>query len=344
MKRDIAKYLMKDFEGPFFLRCVETVISRDKNWARWKIENCPSFARDSVTPEEYLQAKKSARQATTRKRSRGNNWAVLDLSFLSQGDTRNGLERLKDPSRYQLPSYKTFQTKIELDDMDIDMARDDETKNAAVESKASKSWRALRIASGTKLVAFDKIESSDKIDDIFRDEVKLEEPATNGEAVDSEETMTPKDRRPIVISGPSGVGKGTLVTMLMDKHSKVLGKKASHTTRQPREGEVHGQHYFFVTKEKYDVMRDGDQFIEYNNFNGNDYGTSKKVVEGIIASGKIPVMEMDMHVSILHNFGTCLILVLGYPTTQGQRSSCPLHFHSPTRIDRASASSARKRI
>jgi THO complex subunit 1 len=188
--------------------------------------------------------------------------------------------------------------------MDIDMARDDEAKNVAVESKASKSWRALRIASGSKLVAFDKIESSDKIDDIFRDEGKPEEPATNGEAVGSEETMTPKDRRPIVISGPSGVGKGTLVTMLMDKHAKVLGKKASHTTRQPREGEVHGQHYFFVTKEEYDIMRDGDQFIEYNNFNGNDYGTSKKVVEGIIASGKIPVMEMDMHVSEFHSFGT----------------------------------------
>jgi THO complex subunit 1 len=299
MKKSIAEYIKRDFEGAFFYRMVESVISRDKNWARWKIENCPSFARDSVTAQEYVQAKTSARQAVTRKRLRGNNWGVLDLNFLSQGDNRNGLERLKDPSRYQLPSYKTFQSKIELDDMDIDMARNEEAKNAAVESKASKSWRALRIASGTKLVAFDKIERSDKIDDIFRDDVKPEEPATNGEeeAVDSEETMTPKDRRPIVISGPSGVGKGTLVTMLMDKHPKVLGKKASHTTRQPREGEVHGQHYFFINKDEYDLMRDGDQFIEYNNFNGNDYGTSKKVVEGIIALGKIPVMEMDMNVS-----------------------------------------------
>jgi THO complex subunit 1 len=299
MKKFLADYIKKDFEGAFFLRMVESVISRDKNWARWKIENCPSFARDSVTAQEYLQAKTSARQAITRKRVRVNNWAVLDLNFLSQGETRNGLERLKDPSRYQLPSYKTYQSKIELDDMDIDMARDEETKNAAVEAKASKSWRALRIASGTKLCAFDKIERSDKIDDIFRDDAKPEEPATNGdeEAVAGEEAMTPKDRRPIVISGPSGVGKGTLVTLLMERHQKVLGKKASHTTRQPREGEVHGQHYFFITKVEYNVMRDGDQFIEYNNFNGNDYGTSKKVVDGIIASGKIPVMEMDMHVS-----------------------------------------------
>jgi THO complex subunit 1 len=301
MKESLRDYIKKDFEGAFFLRMVESVISRDKNWARWKIENCPSFARDSITAQEYALAKGSARQATTRKRPRGNNWAVLDLTFLSQGDTRNGLERLKDPLRYQLPSYQTFQSKIELDDMDIEMARDDETKNAAIEAKASKSWRALRIASGTKLGAFDKIERSDKIDDIFHDDGKPEEQATNGdeEAAASEEAIIPKDRRPIVISGPSGVGKGTLVTMLMEKHPTVLGKKASHTTRPPREGEVHGQHYFFVTKAEYDIMRDGDQFIEYNNFNGNDYGTSKKVVEGIIASGKVPVMEMDMHVSII---------------------------------------------
>src|SRR5258707_11185653 len=113
MKNFLADYIKKDLEGAFFLRMVESVISRDKNWARWKIENCPSFARDSVTPQEYLQAKTSARQATTRKRVRVNNWAVLDLNFLSQGGTRNGLERLKDPSRYQLPSYKTYQSKIE---------------------------------------------------------------------------------------------------------------------------------------------------------------------------------------------------------------------------------------
>jgi THO complex subunit 1 len=83
----------------------------------------------------------------------------------------------------------------------------------------------------------------------------------------------------------------------MDNHSKALGKKASHTTRPPRVGEVNGQHYHFVTKEEYDVLRDGDQFLELNNFNGNDYGTSRKIVEGIIAQGKVPIMEMDMHVS-----------------------------------------------
>ena len=184
--------------------------------------------------------------------------------------------------------------------MGIEMARNDDEKNAAIDAKASKSWRALRIATGTKFTSFDKIERSEKIDDIFKDEVKTEDTAVNGDddAADTEELVPPKDRRPIVISGPSGVGKGTLIKMLLEKHGKALGKKASHTTRASREGEINGQNYFFVNKEQYDIMRDGDQFLEVNNYNGNDYGTSRKVVEGIIAQGKVPVMEMDMHVSV----------------------------------------------
>ena len=181
MKRSIAEYLKQGFEGAFFYRMVETVLSRDKNWVRWKIENCPSIARPAVSPEDYVAAKASARKATSNKRLRPTPIGSLDLKFLTESDDRSGLGRLKDPSRYRIPSIKSFQSKIELDDMDIDMARDDESKNAAIESKASKSWRALRIASTTKLVAFDKIDRSDKIDEIFQDDVKVEELANNGE-------------------------------------------------------------------------------------------------------------------------------------------------------------------
>jgi THO complex subunit 1 len=304
MKRSIAEYLKQGLEGAFFYRMVETVLSRDKNWARWKIDNCPSIAKPAVTPEEYAEAKVSANKVTANKRIRPNPLGSLDLKFLYEGDGKGDLNRLKDSSRYQLPSVKSFQGKMELDNMDIEMARDDDEKNAAIDAKASKSWRALRLATGTKFTAFDKIERSEKIDDIFKDEVKTEDAAVNGDedTAESEEPVFPKDRRPIIISGPSGVGKGTLIKMLLEKHGKALGKKASHTTRAPREGEIHGQHYFFVNKEQYDIMRDGDQFLEVNDYNGNDYGTSRKVVEGIIAQGKVPLMEMDMHVGVYFFF------------------------------------------
>lgn len=296
MKRSVAEYLKQGYEGPFFYRMVETVLSRDKNWVRWKIENCPSIARPAVTPDNYITAKASARKATTNKKLRANPLGSLDLKFLSESNDRSGLERLKDPSRYQVPSIKSFQSKIELDDMDIDMARDEESKSGAIESKASKTWRALRIAGTSKLVAFDKIDRSDKIDAVFQDGIKAEETISHDDdddGQDIEEPIYPKDRRPIVISGPSGVGKGTLITMLLKKHGGVLSKKVSHTTRPPREGENHGIDYFFVTKDEYDQIRDSDDFLELNNYDENDYGTSRKALQGIIAEGKVPIMEMD---------------------------------------------------
>ncbi|KAL2068288.1 hypothetical protein VTL71DRAFT_16386 [Oculimacula yallundae] len=297
MKKSIAEYLKQGTEGAYFYRMVETVLSRDKNWARWKIVNCPSIANPAITAEEYAASKTSARKTTTNKKLRPNPIGSLDLKFLSETDSRGGLDRLKDPARYRLPSVKSFKSKIELDDMDIEMAMDDESKNTATESKASKSWRAQRIASTTKLAVFDKIERSDKIDVLFQDNVKREERLSNGdaEAVDSQDAAkSPKHCRPIVISGLGSLNQSTIVNSLFATHEKSLGKKISHTTRSPRGDESNGVHYHFVDKESFNVMRDGDQFLEYSTHDDGDYGTSRKSVEGIKAQRKVPVLEMDM--------------------------------------------------
>ena len=276
---------------------IESVLSRDKNWIRWKIEGCHTIAIDGIKPDEFIKVKTNAHKAALNKRLRPTPLGSLDLKFLSENNAQAGLERLKDPSRYEVPSVKSFKSKMELDDMDIEMAMNDDDKNAAMESKASKSWRALRIASATNLVAFDKIERSDKIDEVFLDSVKADETASSLQEGSNDSNVAHlKDRRTIIIAGPSGVGKSTLIKMLLDKHPDILERKVSHTTRSPREGEVDGQHYNFITKEKHSMMRDGDEFLEYNNYNGNDYGTSRKLVESIIARGKIPVMEMEHHV------------------------------------------------
>ncbi|PQE22233.1 guanylate kinase protein [Rutstroemia sp. NJR-2017a WRK4] len=294
MKKSIADYLKQGSDGAFFYRMIETVLSRDKNWVRWKIENCPSIGRPSVSPDDFVAAKASARKVTMNKRLRPNPLGSLDLKFLAENDVQAGLERLKKPERYHVPSVKSFKSKIELDDMDIEMARDEESKNAAIEAKSSKCWRALRIASATKLVAFDKIERSDNIEEIFKDDVKPEEAVTAAdEELDGEEPTFPDDRRPIVITGPSGSGKGSLIKKLTENHKKVFTAKVTHTTRPQKDDEVNGQEYFFVGKDEYDSMRDEGDFLEYGHFNGHEYGTSRKLVEGIIGQDKIPVMEMD---------------------------------------------------
>ena len=78
----------------------------------------------------------------------------------------------------------------------------------------------------------------------------------------------------IVISGPSGTGKGTLCGRLL-RNDPSLSFSVSATTRAPREGEIEGVHYFFVSEEKYDRLLEEDAFLEHATVHGHRYGTLK---------------------------------------------------------------------
>lgn len=97
----------------------------------------------------------------------------------------------------------------------------------------------------------------------------------------------------IVVSGPSGVGKGTI----FDKVVKEMNGwySVSSTTRLPREGEVDGVNYFFITKEDFKDKIKNEEFLEYNYYNENYYGTSKKNVLDKINSGIDVFMEVDVN-------------------------------------------------
>ncbi|KAL6796310.1 guanylate kinase [Trichoderma sp. SZMC 28013] len=100
--------------------------------------------------------------------------------------------------------------------------------------------------------------------------------------------------RPIIISGPSGVGKGTLIQMLYDAHPGIFTKTVSHTTRQPREGEIEGDNYFYVSKPRFESLISEDSFVEYTYFSGNHYGTSKNTITDQMAKGLVVVLEIDI--------------------------------------------------
>ena len=97
----------------------------------------------------------------------------------------------------------------------------------------------------------------------------------------------------IVLTGPSGVGKGTLLKLLMAHHPE-LYVSISVTTRTPRPGEVQGQHYYFVTRDEFDRMVVEGELLEWAEFAGNCYGTPRLPVEQQIQQGKWVVLEIEL--------------------------------------------------
>ncbi|ORY56978.1 guanylate kinase [Pseudomassariella vexata] len=107
-------------------------------------------------------------------------------------------------------------------------------------------------------------------------------------------TQPPQDRRPLVISGPSGVGKGTLYNLLFTRNPNQFTLSVSHTTRKPRDGEQHGQHYFFVTMSEFEDLISRDGFVEHAQFGSNRYGTSKATIAEQEAKGLVTVLDIEM--------------------------------------------------
>lgn len=100
--------------------------------------------------------------------------------------------------------------------------------------------------------------------------------------------------RPLVICGPSGSGKSTLLKRLFAEYPGTFGFSVSHTTRQPRPGEVNGVHYHYVTREEMEQAIANDEFIESASFGGNMYGTSKAAVREVQDKGQVCVLDIEM--------------------------------------------------
>lgn len=136
MRKNIEEYLQHGPGGKFYYRMVDTVLSRDKNWVRWKAEGCPLIERPAITAAEYMTSREHAIKAYANKRLRPSPVGSLDLKFLSETEALANIERLKEFDRSSVPSAESFMKGIMDDEMDIDMAMTDEDKAIAEGAKA----------------------------------------------------------------------------------------------------------------------------------------------------------------------------------------------------------------
>ena len=97
----------------------------------------------------------------------------------------------------------------------------------------------------------------------------------------------------LVVSGPSGAGKGTICKALLNKNDQIK-LSVSATTRKPRNGEVHGVNYFFIEKEEFTKMIENGEFLEYAQIYDNFYGTPKAAIIECLENGQDVILEIEM--------------------------------------------------
>ncbi len=100
--------------------------------------------------------------------------------------------------------------------------------------------------------------------------------------------------RLIVVSGPSGAGKSTLILEALEAVPQ-LGYSVSATTRAPRPGEVHGEHYLFLSREEFERWIGEGKFLEWAEYSDNLYGTLEEQVEELLEAGRSVILEIELH-------------------------------------------------
>ena len=119
-----------------------------------------------------------------------------------------------------------------------------------------------------------------------------------------------------VYSGPSGVGKGTLSEKLFAEFGDQLAFSVSATTRAPREGEIDGKHYFFITRQEFERRIANNDFLEYAQFSGNCYGTPKSYVTSLLEQGKNVLLEIEVQgaMQVMERMPECVSIFILPPS------------------------------
>ncbi|RPA76689.1 hypothetical protein BJ508DRAFT_417474 [Ascobolus immersus RN42] len=169
MKTQITQYLCPDRDGSLFMRTIETILHRDRNWTRWKMKGGKSFERPPISRTDLDLVIYNAKAATAPMQRYQHTMGTPALSRLWR-ESSPGLNGLKGRIRSTLPKPEDYAPKIQADLLEIQAPFSDEDFEAAVEAKGIKMWRAMRLASSRSYSLFNRIE--DKFADWRAKELK----------------------------------------------------------------------------------------------------------------------------------------------------------------------------
>lgn len=121
----------------------------------------------------------------------------------------------------------------------------------------------------------------------------------------------------LVISGFSGVGKGTVIRHLLSVHEG-YALSVSATTRSPRPGEVHGEHYYFMSEEEFGALVEKDGFLEYARYVEHSYGTPRSFVEEKLNEGQTVILEIELQgaLQVKERFPEASLIFIAPPSAQ----------------------------
>ncbi len=120
----------------------------------------------------------------------------------------------------------------------------------------------------------------------------------------------------MIVSGPSGVGKGTIVKTIISKREDVV-ESVSCTTRPPREGEIDGKHYFFLSREEFEKRIQENGFLEYDEHFGNIYGTPRSFVEETLKTKSIILeIEVEGAIQVKKAYPECVLVMILPPSIE----------------------------
>jgi len=168
----IADYLQEGPDGKYYYRMIDNVLSRDRNWVRWKVESCPPISLPPLDTKEYLNARKGAKNHCKPRRIRASVLGAMDMSFISDtGSNEDGLAKLRTKgNKFEPPDIKRYISTAREVDLDMEMAKK-EDKPELVEKRASNTWRVLRVTAKSRLSLFDEVDESGDLD--LLDEEKM---------------------------------------------------------------------------------------------------------------------------------------------------------------------------